>query len=83
MKAACFIVVHRNYADGVDAYAFWNEEDARKSISEDIDVTVKSLKESGYEVKLLERLDEWDEWEVSVPDTDIYYEWSVGQSTIE
>lgn len=80
MKAACFIVVHRNYADGADACAFWNEEDARKSISEDIDVTVKRLKESGYEVKLLERL---DEWEVYVPDTDIYYEWSVGQSTIE
>lgn len=80
MKETCFIVVHRNYADGADAYAFWNEEDARKSVSEDIDVTVKSLKESGYEVKLLERL---DEWEVYVPDTDIYYEWSIGQSTIE
>lgn len=80
MKAACFIVVHSNYADGTDAYAFWNEEDARKSILEDVDATVESLKESGYEVRCLERL---DEWEVYVPDTDIYYEWSVEKSTIE
>ncbi len=26
-----FIVVHRNYADGMDAYAFWSEEAAKKA----------------------------------------------------
>lgn len=77
----CFIVIHRNYADGTDAYAFWNEANARKSVSDDINITVKSLKDGGYkDVKVLE----WtDEWAVYVPDTDIYYEWSVGKSSIE
>ena len=27
----CVIVVHRNYAEGEDAYAFWSEDDARKA----------------------------------------------------
>ena len=31
----CYIVVHRNYADGCMAYAFRNEEDARKDVEDD------------------------------------------------
>lgn len=78
---ACFIVIHRNYADGTDAYAFWNEASARKSILDDVNITVRSLKDSGYkDVEVLERT---DECEVYVPDTDIYYEWSVSTSSIE
>lgn len=39
----CFIVIHRNYADGLDACVFWNEDEAKKSVNEDVDTVVKSL----------------------------------------
>ena len=45
----CFIVVHRNFAEGADAYAYWSEDDAKKSINEDVATVVKSLTEEGYE----------------------------------
>lgn len=27
----CFVVVHRNYAEGTDAYAFWTEKWAKRA----------------------------------------------------
>lgn len=76
----CCIVVHSNYADGTDAYAFWKEDDAKKSVSEDAKMTMASLLEQGYiNATLLKRP---DEIEVYVPDTDIYYSWSIGLSVI-
>lgn len=80
-KKECFIVIHSNYANGTDAYAFWNEVDARKSVEDDIKTTLSNLREQGYKrVELLERM---DEYEIYVPDRDIYYEWSIEESTIE
>lgn len=76
----CSIVVHRNYAEGTDACAFWDEKDARKSVKEDVDTEVKSLIEEGYEPTTL-----WhnqNSVEVFVTDSDIYYEWEIIGSQI-
>lgn len=76
----CYIVVHCNYAEGTDAYAFYSKEDAKKSVKEDVETEVKSLEEEGYCPKTL-----WGEdgsAEVYVPDSDIFYEWSIIMSNI-
>lgn len=79
MKEECYIVVHRNYADGTMAYAFRNEEEARKDIDDDVSETVQSLSEQGYKAVALKGL---EGSEVFVPDSDIYYEWELVSSTI-
>ncbi len=76
----CYIVLHRNYADGSDAYGFWNEDEAKKSVNEDVDTVVKSLTEEGYNPTVLRCAD--DSVEVYVADSGIYYEWSITPSTI-
>lgn len=75
----CFVVVHRNYSEGTDAYAFFNEEDAKKCVHEDVNTEVISLKEEGYEPVVLDR---FGSKEIYVPDSDIYYEWEILNTTI-
>lgn len=76
----CYIVVHRNYADGTMAYAFRKEQEARRDIDEDVSETVQSLSEQGYKVVALKGL---DGSEVFVPDSGIYYEWEIIGSSIQ
>lgn len=77
----CYIVVHRNYSEGTDAYAFWSKDDAMKSINEDVETVVKSLTEEGYEPTVLR--DACDGVEVYVADSDIYYQWSIFDSNVQ
>lgn len=76
----CFVVVHRNYAEGADAYAFWDENDAKKSVEDDAETIVEDLTAQGYEPVIVKN--GWDTAEVYVPDSDIYYEWSIIVSAI-
>lgn len=76
----CFIIVERNCEEGLNAYAFSKEEDARKSVGEDVDVTVKSLQKEGYAPTVLKYDD--DNVEVFVADSGIFYEWSIIVSQI-
>lgn len=77
---SCFIVAHRNYADGLMAYAFFDEKDARMDVEEDVAETVDALLRQGYEPTTIR--DGEDDVEVYVADSDIYYEWSVISSSI-
>lgn len=77
----CFIVVHRNYAEGLDAYAFRSEDVARKSVRQDVETEMKSLTEEGYEPTVSWQDD--DNVEIKAADGDIYYEWSIIQSDIQ
>lgn len=79
MKEDCYIVEHRNYADAASVCAFRRAEDAKKEIEEDVSETVKSLSEQGHEVEILKS---FDRIEVYVPDSDIYYEWELFESSI-
>lgn len=72
----CFIVVHRNYAEGVDAYAFYDKTDAETAVSEEVATEVRSLKEQGYELIAMTK-NATGGAEVYVPDTNIYYEWEI------
>ena len=77
----CYIVVHRNYADGTDAYAFHSEEKARESVKQDFETEMQNLRSQGYDP-----VDMWDTFgnpEIFVRDTDIYYEWTIFESAID
>lgn len=81
-RKECYIVVHRNYADGTDAYAFQTEEKAEASIRQDVDAVTAELEEQGYSPRcLLNPLG--GEASVYVPDSDIYYEWQAVPSHVE
>lgn len=77
----CYIVVHRNYAEGVDACAFYREEDARKSVEADAKNVVASLLQEGYEAKTV--CSGTDHIEVSALDGNIYYEWDIVLADIQ
>ena len=76
----CFIVVHMNYMEGIDAYAFFKMEEAEKSISDDADTTMKDLSEQGYAP--VRTKDAAGGAGIHVPDSGIYFEWSIVESTI-
>lgn len=77
----CFIVVHSNYAEGMSAYAFWKEDEATKSVNEDMETVVKDLTEQGYKPTVLRR--DWDSVEVYAAARNIYYEWNIIISEIQ
>jgi len=76
----CFVVVHRNYAEGTDAYALWEAKTAEKSVNSDVEVEFRSLHEEGYKPVVLRRESGAT---VYVPDSDIYYEWDIFETPIE
>lgn len=76
----CAILVHRNYAEGLTATAYFNEEDARKEMNEAADSFINGLKKEGYSPKIIEN--GRDNIEVSAADGNIYYEWSIILSEI-
>lgn len=77
----CYAVIDSSYDVGMNTYAFWSREDAEKSVRDDVQTVVASLKEEGYEhIEVLEQPDRTD---VYIPDTDIYYEWSINEMEIE
>lgn len=77
----CYIVVHSNYAEGVDTYAFATMERAKKSIDADVETVMANLRMEGYQPVIKERSE--DSAEIYVPDSDIYYEWNIVQSHLE
>ena len=77
----CFIVIHNNYADGLDAYAFRQEEDAVKSVSEDAETVMTELKDCGYEPCIYKTT--CGHTEIYALDRDIYYEWDIVPSQLE
>lgn len=79
-KQEIIVVIHSNYAEGRDAYAFWDKKTAQKSVDADVKTEVKNLTEEGRVPVTLYNLNNVT---VYVPDTDIYYEWEIINTTIE
>lgn len=77
----CYIIIHSNYAEGSDAYAFANMESARRSMKADVDVELRNLTDAGYRDIVKEESE--DEAYVYVRGLDIYYEWSIIPSHLE
>ena len=78
----CFIVVHSNYDEGMTAYAFWKEDEAKKSVNEDVETVVKDLTEQGYKPTVLWH-DRGSSVEIYAADKNIYYEWNIIISDIQ
>lgn len=81
MKQDCWIITYRNYMGDDGSWAFFNKEDAVKSVNEDYKDVFDALKKDGHDPKRY-RDDEFYK-ELYVPNTDIYYEWRIEHSTIE
>ena len=77
----CFIVVHSNYDEGMTAYAFWKDDEAKKSVNEDVETVVKDLTEQGDKPTVLRH--DWDSVEIYAADRNIYYEWNIIISEIQ
>ena len=75
-----YIVSYRSYEDD-DSYAFRNKEKALTSIKNDMCNTINVLESQGYKPKITHDTDSYKE--IYVPDTGIYYEWSIISSTLE
>lgn len=76
----CFVVLHRNYADGSDATAYKLESDAKAAVEEEKESVLAELRERGYEPTILR--DGLDNPSVYAADSDIYYEWEIIETTI-
>lgn len=77
----CFVVVHRSHEEGLTAYVYLNEEDARRSVVEGADSVMDMLRGSGYTPRYSQN--GWDNIDVSVADENIYHEWSIIMSEIQ
>ena len=64
----------------IDVYSFWNKEDAERSVKDDVQTELANLREAGRErIEVQETLDGAT---IYVPDTDIYYEWTIVETDI-
>lgn len=77
----CYIILHKNYEEGESAYAFYKRQDAERSVREDAKTVEADLKEQGYSPMVLDGT--YGNITIFVPDTDIYYEWSIAESDIQ
>lgn len=80
VKEEIVVVIHSNYAEGADAYAFRDEKMAERSVDADVETEMKSLTKEGYKPKILRQP---SEAMVYVPDSNIYYEWEILKTTLE
>ena len=75
-----YIVSYRSYEDD-DSYAFRNKEKALTDVKNDMCNTINVLESQGYKPKITHDTDSYKE--IYVPDTGIYHEWSITESTLE
>lgn len=75
-----YIVAHDGHV-GHDCYAFLSSDAAIKNIDADFHNTISNLKVRGYQATVA--CDEPLRKELYVPDTGIYHEWSIIESTLE
>lgn len=75
-----YIVAYSSY-EGPDYYAFRSSDTAIKDVDADFRNTISNLKAQGYQVTVA--CDELYRKELYVPDTGIYHEWSITESTLE
>lgn len=79
-KGTCYVVQCICYSDDDSTSVFWKEEDAYKSMIEDMETEITNLQDGGYEFVSSEND---TSAEVHVPDSDIYYEWEIIETDIQ
>lgn len=75
-----YIVAYNSY-EGHDYYAFRNKDTAIKDVDADFHNTISNLKAQEWHVTVA--CDEPFRKKLYVPDTGIYHEWFIEESTLE
>lgn len=81
MKTTCYVVTYHDYNSNDSVWVFFNKADAVKEINDDILSVLKLLENGNYDWTKSESYD--SHYEVWVKDTNINYEWSIAETTIE
>ncbi len=75
----CFVVICNSYSGDDSVSVFWNEADAYKCMIEEMETEIANLQNSGYKFVSAEN----DiSAELYVPDSDIYFDWNIAETTI-
>ena len=76
----CYTVVDTSYDVGINVYSFWRRQDAEQSVKDDVQTELTNLREAGREQ--IEVQETPNGATIYVPDTDIYYEWTIMETDI-
>lgn len=80
MENKCYVLTCSCYSGEDSISVFWNESDAYKAMIEELETEITNLQNNGY---MFDSSENDDSAEVHVPDSDIYYEWDIEESTIK
>lgn len=79
MEKKCYVLICNGYNADNSVSAYWDKADAHKAMLNELDTEIKSLEAEGYKIR--EGYSSCTA-EVYVPDTDIYYDWIIEETTI-
>ena len=74
----CFVLICNSGDNGMSV--FWNEADAYKCMIAEMETEITNLQNSGYK---FESAENDISAELYVPDSDIYFDWYIEESTIK
>ena len=75
----CYVLICNCYSGEDSVSVFWNEHDAYKAMIKELEVKITNLQNSGY---VFCSAEDCDSAELHVPNSDIYYEWDIVETTI-
>lgn len=75
----CYVLTCNCYSGDNSVSVYWNEDDAYKAMIDELGVEIINLENGGYNFTITEN----DiSAELYVPDSDIYFDWDIIESTI-
>lgn len=75
----CYVLTCNCYSGDDSVSVYWNEDDAYKAMIDELGVKIINLENSGYNVAITE--DDVSA-ELFVPDSNIYFDWDIAETTI-
>lgn len=79
MEKKCYVLICNGYNADNSVSAYWDKADAHKAMVNELDTEIKSLEAEEYKIR---EVYSFCTAEVYVPDTDIYYDWIIEETTI-
>ena len=75
----CYVLTCSCYSGDNSVFVYWDENDAYKAMIEELEVEIANLQISGYNFVSAEN----DiNAELYVPNSDIYFDWNIAETTI-
>lgn len=75
----CYVLMCSCYSGDNGVSVFWDEQNAYKAMIEELEVEIANLQNSGYK---FESAENDISAELYVPDSDIYFDWYIVETTI-